>query len=743
MKRFFRLLVLLPLLSVPSLSGGVDDKHCQAHQSITESRVDFGYAFATPHRMTVARPISSDKTLLDLETGSLKMIWTYENLLQTPLAVWMPPKRYFDVTLKPLMDGHPFAHSTWRRANGYLPVLDNFYPDPRGWMRLEVAGGESAAIVRLQVCNTSDRPHRFSLRCESRPRGFNPGWVDPDEMRDNLQVGQGDRADRVMVLGLGADEFSPSDGERSMFLTWNLEPGQTRTSWVIRPYKGYREELPALRHKDWAQEFEKAKSEWQTLLARACKLHIPDPGFERAFYACLSDIFIMSEPVADGYIATVPGTQLYRGSGNPFEGSVASVALDLAGLHQEAATTYRVVLDQQGADGDWADPKGWGNMMWSAPGFKAWEVMEHFRLTGDRNYLAKSYPRMVASSRFQEGQRARTRFMDDDDKRPLTFGLMPRGMGDGGLDDDGDNYGQYLPHNIWAVFADRISVEAAKILGKTSDLQELRGIYDRARQDLLQAMERGSIQEEGYRWIPAVPGKTTGSRWLVLNSFYPCGFLDATHELILGTIRKLESQMSPGGLPVSMGAMPDGIWVGVTVNDLGEAYIARGDGDAAVDLAYAALNHGTPMYTWCEERTTEPGSQKCVGDRQHLYTPAAMVSLIRKLMVMEDGDGLQLARGTSRQWLASGKQVGIADAPTYFGRVSYQMQYDAANGRLSAKVDFPEGSSLAWAILHVRLPSSLRVISLSPESGATILPSGRGIEWRAPRGTLRVEATIG
>ena len=42
--------------------------------------VNFFYAFTTPHRMTVALPDSSDKTLLDAEDGKLTVSWTYDNL---------------------------------------------------------------------------------------------------------------------------------------------------------------------------------------------------------------------------------------------------------------------------------------------------------------------------------------------------------------------------------------------------------------------------------------------------------------------------------------------------------------------------------------------------------------------------------------------------------------------------------------------------------------------------------------
>ena len=55
-------------------------------------KVDFSYAFATPHRITEGRPDSSDRTLLDLQAGSLRMVWTYEDLTRYPLATGTIPR---------------------------------------------------------------------------------------------------------------------------------------------------------------------------------------------------------------------------------------------------------------------------------------------------------------------------------------------------------------------------------------------------------------------------------------------------------------------------------------------------------------------------------------------------------------------------------------------------------------------------------------------------------------------------
>ena len=283
-------------------------------------------------------------------------------------------------------------------------------------------------------------------------------------------------------------------------------------------------DLPELRKHDWAKEWEQCKKEWHDLLDRALKLSIPDAGVTNAYLACLGDLFIMREPMSNGLIGNVVGTEQYR-SGNPFEPAIVAVALDQNGMHKESAAGYKVNLDMQKSDGNWADYQGWAHLMWGASGFKCWAIMEHYRLTGDKQYLAEMYPRMIASSRFQERQRARTR--TDENKRSMTYGLMPRGMGDGGLSNDGDLYGVFFTHNIWAVYADRCSLEAAEILGKTEDVRRTEKIYETARDDLLAALDRGAIKEKDYRWIPGVPGKTSGSVWGSLNIAYPCGLLPA------------------------------------------------------------------------------------------------------------------------------------------------------------------------------------------------------------------------
>jgi len=720
----------------------------QGQQGDAAPKVDFSYSFATPHRITAGRPDASDRTLLDLQPGSLRMAWTTDNLSMAnypPLALRIPPTMW-SMQITPQIDGKPLARSRWARLDGILPALENVYEDAPGSIRLEVISGMTATLARIELVNVDSKPHQFVLRCDSGSWGENPAWLDSARYAgDNLTAGWNDRADRVLILGIGADAYSLQadglpPGPRNMILVWNLKPGEKRQGWLVRPYRNYSDDLPVLRKKDWTQEMEQGRKEWRDLLARASKFNIPDAGVSNAYYACLCDLFIMREPLADGRIMAVPGTEGYR-SGNSGEPLIVAVALDQNGLHKESAVGSSISFDMQEPDGCWADRRGWMHSMWCGAGFKSWTAMEHYRLTGDKKFLADVYPRMLASSRWQEKQRAFSRTTVGE--RPLTYGLMPRGFGDCGLDNSGDCYGVFIPHNIWSVYADRCSLEAAQILGKTEDVAELKRIFETARNDLLTALDRGAIKEKDYRWIPGAPGKTSGSSWGALNIVAPCGLLPPDHELVTGTLRRIESNISKGGQPIHTGWMADGSWVAITLDNIAETHLARGNGDIVARYFYSTLNHGTPLYTWCEERGQEPGTPKTSGDRQHLWTPVAVVRCLRDMMVLESGDGLNLALGAERHWLASGKPVGIVAAPTHFGPVAYQMQFDPAKSQVSGEVVFTDNSTAAWSTLHIRLPGGLKVKSVNPESKAVVLPDGAGIRWTAPRGTIKFMATVG
>ena len=55
---------------------------------MTNSPINFNYAFAEPHRICVCLPESSNKTLFDCTKESLMMLWSDGNTKNNPLGAY-------------------------------------------------------------------------------------------------------------------------------------------------------------------------------------------------------------------------------------------------------------------------------------------------------------------------------------------------------------------------------------------------------------------------------------------------------------------------------------------------------------------------------------------------------------------------------------------------------------------------------------------------------------------------------
>ena len=334
---------------------------------------------------------------------------------------------------------------------------------------------------------------------------------------------------------------------------------------------------------------------------------------------------------------------------------------------------------------------------------KAWAGMEHYKLTGDQSFLQSLFPRLVASSHWQELQRQKTR-ISNSESVPATYGLMPRGMGDGGLMNGSDYFGVFYPHNILAVFADRLSVEAGERLNALDELPALRRIHESALHDLRASLKAGALRQDDFQWIPGSPRNPSGSRWGALYTLFPTGTLAPDDPLLLGTLKKIEQSISPGGQPVHTGWVEDGAWAAITLDNVAEAHLVLGHGDVAIAYLYSTLNHGTPLFTWCEERGLQPQTKKTSGDLQHLWTPVAVVRFLRDSLVMEQSDSLHLGLATARSWLRQGGTVGVHEAPTHFGNVTYQIKSDVDGGIIRAEITPPTRERPKEIVLHLRHP---------------------------------------
>lgn len=85
------------------------------------------------------------------------------------------------------------------------------------------------------------------------------------------------------------------------------------------------------------------------------------------------------------------------------------------------------------------------------------------------------------------------------------------------------------------------------------------------------------------------------------------------------------------------------------------------------------------------------------GDAEHVRS-------VRTMLVQEDGDSLTLARAVPRSWLNHGKRIAVERLPTHFGKVSYAIDSDLLNKRITARITPPDRKAVPIR-LRLRHPS--------------------------------------
>jgi hypothetical protein len=133
-------------------------------------------------------------------------------------------------------------------------------------------------------------------------------------------------------------------------------------------------------------------------------------------------------------------------------------------------------------------------------------------------------------------------------------------------------------------------------------------------------------------------------------------------------------------------------------------------------------------YTFREHTTGGPPDK--------IFEEAAFLERFRNMLVMEDGDNLWLARATPRTWLEVGKKIGVHNAPTQYGVVSYEIVSSVAEQKITARVTMPSRGGQQAVLLRLRHPLSAPI--------KRVIVNGR--DWRQfdkDRELIRLEHLTG
>jgi hypothetical protein len=444
---------------------------------------------------------------------------------------------------------------------------------------------------------------------------------------------------------------------------------------------------------------------------------------------------------------------------NPFSPIAAETdrilwALEHMGMHEVARDGISVWLENQQPDGCLnLGPRITNDGVHEFGAFHVpWNVVEHYRFTGDKAWLARQLPRLKLAAKWIIDRRKTTMRQTltpqeiEGIKRGTVspYGLQPRiSCGDG--DPSGSRYWWW--NDAWAYESLRA---IADVIGDVDPkaATEYAAECESYRKDILKVLD------ECIALSPVIKVRDGTYR-----SFHPPGFQDRgplAHSLppganlfghcgpfsndIVLTGSAIESWLRSGLLSVDDPRL-DGHFEVLEDHHLADNpwhrkrskdYDPEKDWFAKAGWGYQSGWERVPDYyllkddvpnflrSWLNRCAVDLNFNNWSFNEHTTFAPndkshgrAVFLTNFRNMLVMEIRDALWLARATPRAWLEQGKKITVKNAPTYFGTVGYEITSDVDNGKIVATIEMPARKPPKEVVLRFRHPKSAPIKSVT------------------------------
>ena len=494
-------------------------------------------------------------------------------------------------------------------------------------------------------------------------------WVfDAENAPTDKQLIAGVPDDRALAVTCPAKAAGPV---KLLFEQKHLAPGEEYRALLTF----HRGELASLRTtEDHAQyELDRAVKYWQNVDLPYGRIIIPDPAVQALLDSCIRNIYQARE-LRNGQPAFQVGPTCYRGTWAA-DGPFILESITYLGRAGETRAGLELQVDK--------DEGPQGVQFSKKSGLRLWMIWRHAQLTGDWDWLEKTWPKVEQNV----NQILEYRQMTHSDPNAANFGLMPPGFGDGGL---GGVHREYT-NVYWTLAGLKAAVEMAQKLAKPSlsgwqdEYNDYWRTFDKARNRDKLADAAGNVYVpvtmKGEEAQPPQRGA-----WAFLQSVFPGRVFDPDDKLMLGTMAMLDANQREG-LIFGTGWIADGIW-NYAASFYAHAHLYLGHSQKAAATLYAFANHACPLLCWREEQNPKGQNENYVGDMPHNWASAEFIRLVRHLLILERGDELHLLGALPNAWAGPPRGLGpdhkikMLDIPTSFGPVSLTVDI-ASSGKLA------------------------------------------------------------
>ncbi|MGH9325120.1 MAG: hypothetical protein ACRD2B_00310 [Terriglobia bacterium] len=446
----------------------------------------------------------------------------------------------------------------------------------------------------------------------------------------------------------------------------HLEPERSQTlifKMPVRPIFGNdATAIKDLKSSGFNAAFKRTEEFWGKRLDAGIQISLPEKVVTEAFKANL--IFdMMARERVDGYtIQTVNDLQYHA-----FwlrDGSHIMNAYDLAGFPNLVRRSLPFFLTFQKRDGLFISQSGqydgWGQALWT--------LGRYYQFSHDRGFAQSVLPAVVRAVDWLEYAR---------EKDPLH--IMP--AANPGDDEFNDVRAHVTGHNFWALAGLKEAIVLAKAVGAESDVHEFQQDYNDYHQVLFRLLDQIGAKDGDY--IPPGIDIAGGQDWGNMNAIYPEMLLPASDPLIAGTLRRVREEYAEG-LMTYAGRLHD--YIGFTNT---ETELILGERHQAVKDLYAELAHTSSTHAgW--EVGPYPWTTRDFGNdlAPHGWFAAEYVTLLRNMLIREQGDSLHLLSAVSPDWTEPGDTIEVSNAPTEFGRMGMECRFSRSGMRMALQTSF-------------------------------------------------------
>ena len=424
--------------------------------------------------------------------------------------------------------------------------------------------------------------------------------------------------------------------------------------------------------------------QWRALLDSGMKVSLPHRELQASWEANRAHVLALH----DGDEIT-PGPDIYHSFWFRDAAYMAYV-LSTCGYVEAARQLLRGFVKRQRREGVFVSHSG----EWDSTGQALWAIAQHLTLHPDDAILTEFAPAI---------KRGATWIAQTLAKSP--DGLMPPGI-------SSEHFGppdRYYWDDLWSL----AGLESAHALigggRRTKDEGRSRAIAN-LRRALKEAWDK-DIGALGKQAIPAAPGRGIDLGAVgILAAWFPLGLLEQDDQLLDGTLAALEeATFHEGALFVNTGHSG---WSSYLNMRVAGCRLMQGS-SKGWEMMKWLLRHSSPTYNWPEAIHPRSGGGSA-GDGHHGWASAEWLRLVRAMLFQESKDTLVITPALPEEWLDLAGQITVRDAPTIFGPLSFDLEWDDGGRTLRLKLD------AKW-----RIPPA-RIFWRAPGTSIIFSPENRG-----------------